>query len=54
MTPFIRQSNLKPGDELIFKKEEGKRLIRYKRNRDKGMVKDGVLRLGSDWKIIQI
>ena len=54
MTPFIRQSNLKPGDELIFKKEEGKRLIRYKRNRDKGMLKDGVLRLGSDWKIIQI
>lgn len=54
MTPFIRQSNLKLGDELIFKKEEGKRLIRYKRNRDKEAVKDGVLRLGSDWKIIQI
>lgn len=55
MTPFMRQNDLKPGDELILEREDkGKRRVRYKRNRKSGMGNDGVLRLGSEWKVIEI
>ena len=55
MTPFMRQNNLKPGDELILERDdEGKRYVRYKRSRAGGMGRDGILRLGSEWKIIEI
>ena len=54
MTPFIRMNNLQQGDELIFESDgDGKRYIRYRRIRT-GMGTDGVLRLGSQWKVIEI
>ncbi len=55
MTPFLRENGLRPGDELILERDaEGKRYIRYNRNRVGGVCEDGILRLGSEWKIINI
>jgi hypothetical protein len=55
MTPFIRQSGLVCGDELILERTEaGKYLVRYKRAKAAGRGTDGVLRLGSTWKVIDI
>jgi Restriction endonuclease EcoRII, N-terminal len=54
MTPFIRQSGLTAGDEIILERnEEGRYLIRYHRAKDVGRVKDGILRLGSNWRIVE-
>lgn len=54
MTPFFRTVGLKSGDELILKRDgAGKRFVDYKRADSGGVWKDGVLRLGSQWKIIQ-
>ena len=56
MTPYIRQRNLIPGDELIFEMtNDGKRNIRYLRHTDKSVKEHGVLYLRtSGWKVIQI
>jgi len=56
MTPFMRMNNLQPGDELIFElNSDGKRYIRYKRvKKGVGMGSDGILRLGLQWKVIDI
>ncbi len=55
MTPFMRTNGLKPGDELILEHDdEGKRYVKYRRARGSGMGTDGVLRLGSAWKVIEI
>lgn len=55
MTPYFKGNNLVAGDELILERDEdGGRLIRYKRSKKTGIGKDGVLRLGSQWKVIEI
>lgn len=55
MTPYMRLNALKPGDEIILEKDgDGRRYIRYKRRHGAGMGADGVLRLGSEWKVIEI
>lgn len=55
MTKYLRSNDLQPGDELILERdEEGMRHIRYIRARKTGMGSDGVLRLGSSWKVIDI
>lgn len=54
MTPFINSNGLKAGDELILEKEaEGARTVRFKRRREP-VVTDGVLRLGTAWKVVGI
>lgn len=53
MTPFIKRNGLRAGDELILERAEcGRRLVRYRRARQATRGRDGVLRLGSEWKVI--
>ncbi len=55
MTPFMKMNGLQPGDELILEKDDdGKRFVKYKRARGSGMGRNGILRLGSAWKVIDI
>lgn len=55
MTPYINNNNLVTGDELILERDEdGRRLITFRRTKASGMGRDGVLRLGSQWKVIEI
>jgi len=54
MTPFIHQTGLEAGDELILERsEEGRYLIKYRRAKQSGRSKDGVLRLGSSWRVVE-
>jgi hypothetical protein len=54
MTPFIKQNGLRAGDELILERlDGGRRLVRYRRARQATRERDGVLRLGSEWKVIE-
>ena len=54
MTPFINGNGLHAGDELILEKEAGgARTIRFNRRRAP-VEADGVLRLGSTWKVVSI
>jgi hypothetical protein len=55
MTPFIRINGLVAGDEIILERPEGtKRRVRYRRAKIAGRGQDGVLRLGTQWKVIDI
>jgi Restriction endonuclease EcoRII, N-terminal len=55
MTQFIHSNNLKAGDELIFTKEASDyRRISFKRTNATPMIVNGVLHLGSEWKVISI
>jgi hypothetical protein len=55
MTPYIRESGLVTGDELILERDDGGRFsVRYVRAKRSGRGADGVLKLGSAWKIINI
>lgn len=54
MTPFIHQTGLEAGDELILERsEEGRYLIKYRRAKEAGRSKDGVLRLGTSWRVVE-
>ena len=55
MTPFIKQNRLVCGDELILERNaSGRYLVRYVRPKSTGRGVDGVLRLGSTWKVIDM
>jgi len=55
MTGFIRAHNLKPGDELILVRDEDDQFhISFKRARSSQRDESGVLRLGSEWRVIRI
>jgi hypothetical protein len=55
MTPYIRQSALQSGDEITLERnDEGHYLVKYRRAKDSGRGKDGILRLGSDWRVVNI
>lgn len=55
MTPFMRMSGLHAGDELILQRDnDGRRHVRYKRRIKSRISDDGILRLGSSWKVIDI
>ncbi len=55
MTPYLRESGLVAGDELFLERDdEGRYSIRYVRARKAGRGADGVLRLGSAWKVVDI
>lgn len=55
MTTFIKNNNLKAGDEIIFfKNDNGLLQIRYRRAFEQKKISEGVIRLGNDWKVINI
>lgn len=56
MTPFIRQNNLKAGDEIILKNDGGRGplLISIRKLQSPGRHTGEILRLGNTWKIILI
>ena len=55
MTPFFKLNGLHFGDELILERtEEGRRIVRYQRARRAVVGADGVLRLGTHWKVVEI
>ncbi|RIX31853.1 EcoRII N-terminal effector-binding domain-containing protein [Sphingomonas edaphi] len=52
MTPYINGNGLKAGDELILERHPGgARTVTFRRSRAP-VVEEGVLRLGSGWKIV--
>ena len=53
MTKFMRASDLKSGDELVFKAEKGSYFVSYKR-KNNSSSSSSFLKLGSSWKVIQI
>ena len=54
MTPFLRQNGLSAGDALILELDaEGKRHVRYKRQGASRIGADGVLRLGTNWRVVK-
>ena len=55
MTEYIRQNNLRPGDELVLKRSSEEQLgLSCKRRESVLRDEKGVLRLGSSWKVIQL
>ena len=55
MTRFIRTYNLKAGDTIILKRDSGGFYsILYRRRSESGMIRNGTLKLGSQWKVIEI
>ncbi len=53
MTKYIRTSQLSSGDDVIFTKVNEKYQVNYER-KNSVVNKAGVLKLGSNWKVIQI
>jgi hypothetical protein len=55
MTKWIRQSGLQEGDEILMTRtENGAYAITQRRKVDVPVIQDGVLMLGSGWKIIDL
>lgn len=56
MTPYLRGNGLKPGDQIILRRdpETGRRHISYRRARQVERTSTGRLKLGSSWKEIKI
>jgi len=54
MTEFLRSNNLKAGDELVLRRDEEARYFVSFRRKKEAVIKDGKLRLGSTWKIVEI
>lgn len=55
MSKFVRTNNLKEGDEIIFYLDpQSNRRIGYIYGKDVQFDSDGVLRIGSSWKIINV
>lgn len=55
MTKYIRQAGLVIGDEVILSHDlaEGRYSITHRRQKKTGMV-DGVLKLGTSWRVITL
>lgn len=54
MTEYIRRHNLKPGDVVTLTRlEGGRRMVSCSRAKVAARSTDGVLRLGSSWKVIE-
>ena len=55
MTGFIRAHSLRTGDTLILRRlDDGTRQVEYERQRGSARIENGVLRLGSSWKIVPL
>jgi hypothetical protein len=53
MTPFIRESGLRAGDELILARSDARRTIAFRRQKGPS-VDGGVLKLGTAWKVVSL
>lgn len=53
LTEFFRSHNLKSGDVLILRREEGRYSVEFERKK-KSEFESGRLQLGSTWKIVSI
>jgi hypothetical protein len=55
MTAFIRQNNLRAGDEIILsRKDLETRRVSFQRRNAKSRSGSGSLKLGSSWKVIDL
>jgi hypothetical protein len=54
MTKFIRQAGLAQGDELLLAQDDGRYRLSYRRKKDSPALKNGVLKLGTGWRLISI
>lgn len=55
MTPYINLCGLEAGDEITLAHEpSGRYQIRYRRTKQPGRGKDGILRLCSSWRVVDI
>jgi hypothetical protein len=54
MTRFLRESGLRPGDELVLRRDEAGRLLIEVKTDKTGWTEGEVLKLGSSWRVIPI
>lgn len=54
MTKFIRQAGLVQGDDLLLTKDAGRYHVSFRRKKDAPVLKNGVLKLGTGWRVIKI
>ena len=54
MTKFLRQAGVVQGDDLILAQEKGRYRVTYRRRKEGRGLKNGVLRLGTAWRVIAI
>lgn len=54
MTKFIRQAGLVQGDELALSRRGGRYSVSYRRKKDAPSLTNGVLMLGTGWRVIRI
>lgn len=54
MTKFIRQAGLVQGDELVLSRSDERYGVSYRRKKDAPSLANGVLRLGTGWRVIRI
>lgn len=55
MTKYIKQNDLMAGDEIILSEDEnGERRIQHKRIASGYTVREGILQISNDWKVIKI
>lgn len=54
MTKFIRQAGLVQGDDLVLTQNGGRYRVSFRRKRDAPALKNGVLKLGTGWRVITI
>lgn len=54
MTKFIRQAGLVQGDDLVLVQEGGRYRVTYRRKKKGQGLKNGVLKLGTGWRVVDI
>ncbi|MGN6120553.1 MAG: EcoRII N-terminal effector-binding domain-containing protein [Rhodanobacter sp.] len=54
MTKFIRQAGLVQGDDLVLIQEKGRYRVTYQRKKEGRGLKNGVLKLGTGWRVVDI
>lgn len=54
MTKFIRQASLVQGDELVLSRKAERYHVGYRRKKDAPTLANGVLKLGTGWRVIKI
>ena len=53
MTKFIRQAALVQGDDLVLSRTNDRYHVSFRRKRDAPAQKNGVLKLGTGWRVIK-
>jgi hypothetical protein len=54
MTEYLRNHNLKPGDELILSRERDSRYVVNFKRKNAPVLNGDKLRLGSSWKVLNL